>query len=78
MECIAADGALNVDVVIDPQYQGQGLGRKIMESLMAWFEQQSPVGAYITLVEDFPERYAKFGFRPVRLARESMTIVWGK
>lgn len=77
---IVGDGALNfdiVDVAVDPAHQGKGLGRKIMENLMSWFEQQSPVGAYITLVADVPELYAKFGFKSVRPRSEGMALVWG-
>lgn len=50
---IVGDGALNfeiVDVAVDPEHQGKGLGRKIMEALLSWLEQQAPVGAYITLI----------------------------
>lgn len=63
---IIGDGALNfeiVDIAVDPDHQGNGLGRKIMQNLMSWFEKHVSPGAYITLVADVPELYEKFGFK---------------
>ena len=59
------DGALNfeiVDVAVDPQYQGQGLGRIVMQNIMQYLNENAPEGAYITLLADVPELYKKFGF----------------
>ena len=39
---IVGDGAINfdiVDVAVDPAHQGKGLGRLVMEKLVAWLEQ---------------------------------------
>ena len=77
---IVGDGALNfeiVDIAVDPAHQGKGLGRKIMEHLMAWLEQHAPAGAYVSLVADVPELYQKFGFKLVRPESEGMALVWG-
>jgi ribosomal protein S18 acetylase RimI-like enzyme len=68
---IIGDGALNfeiVDIAVDPGHQGNGLGRKIMQNLMSWFENHVSPGAYITFVADVPELYEKFGFK--RFARK--------
>lgn len=76
---IIGDGALNfeiVDIAVDPDHQGNGLGRKIMQNLMSWFEKHVSPGAYITLVADVPELYEKFGFKNVRPASEGMALVW--
>ncbi len=62
---IVGDGALNfdiVDVAVDPLYQGKGLGRVIMETLVAWLDTHACKGAYVCLMADVPELYAKFGF----------------
>ena len=62
---VVGDGALNfeiVDVAVDPQYQGQGLGRIIMQYIMEYLNENAPEGAYITLLADVPELYKKFGF----------------
>ena len=50
---VVGDGALNfevVDVAVDPQYQGQGLGRLIMEHIMRYLKINASEGAYITLL----------------------------
>ncbi|QLE83770.1 MULTISPECIES: GNAT family N-acetyltransferase [Shewanella] len=75
---VVGDGALNfevVDIAVDPQFQGQGLGRKIMQSIMDYLDQQAPKGAYITLMADVPALYLKFGFKYSRPASEGMYIV---
>jgi ribosomal protein S18 acetylase RimI-like enzyme len=62
---VVGDGALNfeiVDVAVDPQYQGQGLGRLVMQNIMRYLDANAPEGAYITLLADVPELYTKFGF----------------
>jgi ribosomal protein S18 acetylase RimI-like enzyme len=62
---VVGDGALNfeiVDVAVDPQYQGQGLGRIVMQNIMQYLDKAAPEGAYITLLADVPELYKKFGF----------------
>lgn len=77
---IIGDGALNfeiVDIAVDPEHQGNGLGRKIMQNLMFWFKQHVSAGSYITLVADVPELYEKFGFKNVRPESEGMALVWG-
>lgn len=37
-----------------------------MEKLVAWLDANAFDGAYVTLVADVPELYAKFGFESVR------------
>jgi GNAT superfamily N-acetyltransferase len=76
---IVGDGALNfdiVDVAIDPIHQGKGLGRQIMERLVIWLDSNACKGAYVSLVADVPELYAKFGFVSVRPESEGMARVW--
>ncbi|MBU2713523.1 GNAT family N-acetyltransferase [Zooshikella harenae] len=74
---IVGDGALNleiVDVAVDPEHQGKGLGRKIMEHIMNYLDKSVPKGAYITLMADVPELYQKFGFKFSRPESEGMYI----
>lgn len=76
---IVGDGAINfdiVDVAVDPAHQGKGLGRLVMEKLIAWLDANAFDGAYVTLVADVPELYAKFGFESVRPESEGMARVW--
>lgn len=75
---IVGDGVLNfeiVDIAVDPDHQGKGLGRKIMEALMSWLRKQVPTGAYVTLIADVPELYEKFGFKCVSPESEGMSLV---
>ena len=75
---VIGDGALNfevVDVAVEPIYQGKGVGRMIMQSIMDYLERDAPKGAYITLMADVPELYAKFGFELSRPESEGMYIV---
>ncbi len=77
---IVGDGALNfeiVDIAVDPVHQGHGLGRIIMENIIRWLDSNAYKGAYVSLVADVPELYAKFGFELVRPESEGMARVWG-
>ncbi len=50
---IVGDGAINfdiADVAVDPAHQGKGLGRLVMEKLVAWLDANAFDGAYVTLV----------------------------
>ena len=75
---VVGDGALNfevVDVAVDPNHQGNGLGRLIMDRIMAYLEREAPSGAYITLMADVPDLYKKFGFRLGRPESEGMYLI---
>ncbi|WP_394204270.1 GNAT family N-acetyltransferase [Shewanella waksmanii] len=75
---VVGDGALNfevVDIAVDPQFQGKGFGRIVMQSIMGYLDTQAPTGAYITLMADVPALYLKFGFQYSRPASEGMYIV---
>lgn len=75
---VVGDGALNfeiVDVAVDPEYQGQGLGREIMQQIMNYLEREAPSGAYITLMADVPALYDKFGFKLSRPRSEGMYMI---
>lgn len=53
-----------VDIAVDPKYQGQGLGKRIMSELTSFLDSNVPKGAYVSLIADLPadKLYEKFGF----------------
>lgn len=78
MARVVGDGALNfdiVDVAVDPKYQGQGLGRVLMQHIMSYLDKAAMPTAYITLMADVPELYQKFGFKFSSPESEGMYIV---
>ena len=52
------------DIAVDPEWQGQGLGRAIVARVMAWCEENLPDSCYLSLIADPPadKIYATFGF----------------
>ena len=75
---VVGDGALNfeiVDIAVEPNYQGKGIGRLIMQTIMDYLEREAPKGAYITLMADVPALYEKFGFKLSRPESEGMFII---
>jgi ribosomal protein S18 acetylase RimI-like enzyme len=64
---VIGDGGCNfeiVDIAVHPDYQRQGLGSRIMESLMQYLRNNAPPSAYVCLIADegAPALYQKFGF----------------
>ena len=65
---VIGDGGCNfeiVDIAVHPDYQRQGLGSRIMESLMQYLRNNAPPSAYVCLIADggAPALYQKFGFK---------------
>ncbi|MCL1990596.1 MAG: GNAT family N-acetyltransferase [Defluviitaleaceae bacterium] len=65
---IIGDGATTfqiVDVVVHPNYQGKGIGKKIMTALMKWLEAHATPQSYVSLIADGDAKflYEKFGFK---------------
>lgn len=54
-----------VDVAVEPAYQGQGIGTRIMTALVDWLEDNAARSAYVSLVADVEGFYERFGFDPV-------------
>lgn len=52
------------DIAVVPEWQGRGLGRRIMAALDAWLQANVPDSAYVNLVADGDAKYLyeKFGF----------------
>ena len=75
---VVGDGALNfeiVDVAVDPDHQGNGLGRGIIEKIMDYLDSQAMKGSLITLMADAPAFYEKFGFQHMPPGSEGMYMV---
>ncbi|EGQ8047269.1 GNAT family N-acetyltransferase [Vibrio parahaemolyticus] len=61
---VVGDGACNfevVDVAVDPAYQGQGLGRKVMAYIDNYLSSVALEGSYASMIADEPEFYEKLG-----------------
>ncbi len=56
-----------VDIALEPEHQGKGLGKAIMAALMDQLAANAPIGAYVSLIADGEARhlYAQYGFEPV-------------
>lgn len=83
---VVGDGVLYFylqDVIVHPDYRGQGVGRLIVETLLADVLRRAPVGATIGLMAAAGKEgfYEKFGFirRPTdRLGAGMTRFVLGK
>jgi GNAT superfamily N-acetyltransferase len=66
-----------VDIAVQRDHQGQGLGKRIMAALDAWLRANAPPSAYVMLVADGEARhlYAQFGFAETAPASISMAYV---
>ncbi|MDX1747186.1 MAG: GNAT family N-acetyltransferase [Halobacteriales archaeon] len=54
-----------VDVAVEPDYQGRGIGTQVMATLVDWLEANAPSSAYVSLIADVDGFYERFGFEPV-------------
>ncbi|MEL6829280.1 MAG: GNAT family N-acetyltransferase [Pseudomonadota bacterium] len=54
-----------VDIAVDPDHQGKGLGKAIMSALMTYVDEQLPASTYVSLLADVPadQLYAQYGFQ---------------
>ncbi|QDH74478.1 GNAT family N-acetyltransferase [Brevundimonas sp. M20] len=64
---LVGDGALFlqvVDIAVEPDHQGRGLGKAIMAALMTWTERHALPGTYVSLIADGEAKrlYARYGF----------------
>lgn len=65
---IVGDGGCScqvVDICVLPEYQGQGIGKSIMEKIKKYIDEELPETCYISLIADGDAAflYEKFGFR---------------
>lgn len=64
------------DIVVAPEHQGRGLGKRIMAALMAHLRANAPRTAQVSLLADVPANklYEKFGFRETAPASLGMSL----
>lgn len=68
-----------VDIAVEPGYQGQGLGKRIVAALVDHLHANAPASAYVSLIADGDAQflYAKYGFAPVAPASIGMALKIG-
>lgn len=61
------------DMAVLPENQGKGVGKMIMEALVAHLKANAPSTAFVSLFADHgtPEFYAKYGFTKAEMPRSS-------
>ena len=65
---VVGDGAVFLqvcDIAVEPHYQGQGIGKAIMQHIVGHLNENFK-GAYVSLIADGDAQYlyARFGFKP--------------
>jgi GNAT superfamily N-acetyltransferase len=65
-----------VDIAVEREHQGRGLGKRIMGEMAAWLAAHVPETAYVSLLADVPADglYAQFGFVPT--APRTVGMAW--
>ncbi|WP_370674687.1 GNAT family N-acetyltransferase [Pleomorphomonas sp. PLEO] len=63
-----------VDIAVDPDHQGRGLGKAIVSRLMDELKQLAPAEAYVSLIADGDAKhlYTQYGFEPTAPASIGM------
>jgi len=77
---VIGDGGWNfhiADMATLPQFQGRGLGRRVLNALVAQIRSSAPDNPYITLIADPPGRrlYEQAGFSEINPSR-GMELPW--
>lgn len=62
------------DMVVHPDHQGQGLGTRLMDALMAYIDEHAPETAYVNLVADVDGFYEQWGFEPTAPESKGMYL----
>ena len=65
-----------VDICVHPEFQGQGLGKQIMQSITNYIREHLPASCYVSLIADGDAAflYEKFGFMDTLPASKGMYL----
>lgn len=69
-----------VDIAVEPEHQGRGLGKCIMSALDAWLRANAPDSSNVSLIADGDAKhlYARFGFVEVGPVSVGMDYTVGR
>ena len=76
---IVGDGGCSsqiVDICVDPEFQGRGLGKALVKNIMEFVNSELPESCYVSLIADGPaaKLYEKFGFKETMPESRGMFI----
>lgn len=79
---VIGDGSLYFylqDIIVLPEFQGQGIGQRIMDSIMNYLNSHAKTNASIGLMaaKGAAGFYEKYGFRQRPPERPGMFLIWG-
>jgi ribosomal protein S18 acetylase RimI-like enzyme len=68
------------DIIVLPEFQGRGLGRRIMDAVMGYLDAHAHPNAFVGLMaaKGVSGLYEKYGFAERPPGRPGMFRVWGK
>jgi len=68
------------DIIVLPEFQEKGIGKRIMDAVMDYLEAHAHPGAFIGLMaaEGASEFYEQYGFTERAPDRPGMFMIWGK
>lgn len=52
-----------VDIAVNPEHQGKGLGKAVMRHIEKYLERASYKGSYVSMIADEPAFYEKLGYK---------------
>ena len=68
------------DIIVLPEFQGKGLGKRLMDAMMSYLRSHARPNAFVGLMaaSGISEFYEKYGFIERPPSRPGMFRIWGK